>query len=245
MSLEDYADGAAHLYQQFFMDRGREMGGRAHRTCRWLPFSLGRRRYVGADTARIRAVLDRQSGLERVEATESEMRYAWIDPLSGAIMGTVGIRGDELLAQAETEEDLARLAEFLETCLRGLLRRGDPDPATAPPEPSTREALPASGPPGQAFIRRVLERWPDLPHPLLSDATPGETCQSPLGREQVGQFLVEIERDMARQKRLGRAWADVGALRERLRVPPPLPRGAADVGRGAATGRDGTSRAKR
>jgi hypothetical protein len=244
VSLEDYADGAAHLYQQFFLDRGREMGGKAHRTCRWLPFSLGRRRYVGADATRIRAVLDRQSALERMEAAESETRYAWVDPLSGAILGTVGIRGDELLAQAETDEDLGRLAEFLETCVRGLMRRGDPDRMAVPPESPTRDAFPVSGPAGQLFIRRVLERWPGLPHPLLSDATPSEACRSQSGREQVGQLLVEIERDMARQKRLGRAWADVGPLWGRLDVPPPLPRGVADVGRGTATGREGTSRAK-
>jgi len=93
VSLEDYADGAGHLYHHFFLDRGRELGGRAHRTCRWTPFVAGQLRYRGDEAARIRAALNRQPELERVEDWEDGARYLWLDRLRGVTGGTVQFRG--------------------------------------------------------------------------------------------------------------------------------------------------------
>ncbi len=53
LSLEDYLDGGAHLYHQFFLNWGRQLGGRAHRTCRWVAASGGRAIYRGRETKRI------------------------------------------------------------------------------------------------------------------------------------------------------------------------------------------------
>jgi hypothetical protein len=243
VSLEDFADGAAHLYHHFFLDRGHEMGGRAHRTARWIPWQAGRRRYIGSDMARIQAVLERQSSLERCAASSSEVGYAWIDSRSGIGQGSVVLRGDELLASAETAEDLQELGAMLEGSLRGYVRRDDTSPSgdAMPPDASPP---PGSGLAGQACIRRIVERWPELPHPLLSDETPREACRSLSGHEQVGRLLLQLERDMARQKRLGRAWAEIGPLWERLDAVRPLPRGAPEPERGAAGGPPGRKPAR-
>jgi hypothetical protein len=243
VSLEDFADGAAHLYHQFFLERGREMGGRAHRTARWIPWQSGKRRYVGSDTARIQAVLERQSSLERCSVSASEVGYAWTESPSGISLGSVVLRGEELLATAETEQDLRRLGEVLEDSLRGYVRRDETASSDDPPPPPASPP-PPSGVAGQACLRRIVERWPELPHPLLSDEAPREACRSLTGREQVGRLLLQLERDLARQKRLGRAWAEIGPLWERLDAVRPLPRGAPEPERGAAGGTAGRKMAR-
>jgi hypothetical protein len=221
VSLEDYADRAGHLYHHFFLDRGRELGGRAHRTCRWTPFIAGQIRYCGDETVRIRAELNREPELEPVTDWEDGARYLWLDPVQGVTAGTVWFRGDEIQASAETEEDLGRLGGFLESCLRGLVRR---EPVEAAP---TARVAPASAarhgatPAGAVFIRGFLERWPEMASPTLSDETPREACRSAAGREAVVQLLLGLERDMARQKRLDRAWGEIGPLWEGLSLSPP------------------------
>jgi hypothetical protein len=221
VSLEDYADRAGHLYHHFFLDRGRELGGRAHRTCRWTPFIAGRIRYRGDQTVRIRAALNRQPALERMKDWEDGVRYLWLDRLQGVTAGTVWFRGDEVQVSADTEEDLERLGALLESCLRGLVRREPAETApTAPGTPATA-ARHGGGPAGAAFIRGFLERWPEMASPTLSDETPREACRSAAGREAVVQLLLGLERDMARQKRLDRAWGEIGPLWERLNLAPP------------------------
>jgi hypothetical protein len=221
VSLEDHADRAGHLYHHFFLDRGRELGGRAHRTCRWAPFIAGQIRYRGDETVRIRAALNRQPELERVKDWEDGVRYLWLDRSQGVTAGTVWFRGDEIQASAETEEDLGRLGGLLESCLRGLVRREPADATpTAPvaPAPTVRHG---AGPAGAAFMRGFLERWPETALPTLSDETPREACRSAAGREAVVQLLLGLDRDMARQKRLDRAWGEMGPLWERLSLSPP------------------------
>ncbi len=229
VSLEDYADGAAHLYHHFYLDRGRALGGRSHRTCRWIPFAPGRVDYHGLQPRRIRATLARQSELEQVGEVGGGIHYLWVDRMQGMPRGTIVVEPDRLRAEAETEEDLAKLCEFLEICLRGLVERVMTD--AVPPPRATPESIGRSpvGPSGTAFIRRMLDRWPDIPSAALGEQTPRQACESHAGREKVARTLLGIERDMARQKRLGRAWTEVGPLWERLSLPhPSLPHGPAD-----------------
>lgn len=221
VSLEDYADGAGHLYHHFFLDRGRELGGRAHRTCRWTPFVAGQLRYRGDEAARIRAALNRQPELERVEDWEDGARYLWLDRWQGMTGGTVQFRGNEIQASAETEEDLGRLGGVLESCLRGLVRREAAEAAPIAPVAPASAVRHGAGPAGAAFIRGFLERWPEMPSPTLFDETPREACRSAAGCEAVIQLLLGLERDMARQKRLDRAWGEIGPLWERLSLSPP------------------------
>jgi len=235
VSLEDYADGAAHLYHHFYLERGRALGGRSHRTCRWIPFAPGRVDYRGLQPGRIRAALARESGLEQVGEAGGEIRYIWVDGTQGMVRGTILVGPDRLQAEAETEEDLAKLCEFLETCLRGLVERVTTD--VVPPARTAPEAMerPAAAPAGIAFIRRMLERWPDIPSAVLGEQTPRQACGSQAGREEVTRTLLGIERDMARQKRLGRAWAEVGPLWEQLHLPHPSPpHGPGDAGGGSS-----------
>lgn len=223
VSLEDYVDGAAHLYHHFFLNRGRELGGRAHRTCRWTPFVVGRAEYRGLDVERIRAALARQSDLERVGEAEGGVRYVWTNRPPGMARGTVLSASDRIQAEAETEEDLATLCGLIETCLRGLVTRVALEasaPAAAAPDAVPRHA---SEPAGRAFVRSFLERWPDTPSAVFADRAPRQACQSEGGREEVAQALLSLEREMARQKRLGRPWVEIGPLWERLNLLPPSP----------------------
>jgi len=221
VSLEDYVDGATHLYHHFFLERGRDLGARTHRTCRWSPLAPGRVIYRGPEAARIRAALARQAALELIEGVEARVRYVWVDRTLGVAVGAVVWQGDHLEAGAETEEDLARLTEFLEACLRGLVQRVPGDAMPAGGQVSQAAPRAESGPAGTAFIQRMLERWADAPSAALSGQTPRETCGSESGRDEVTRVLLGLERDMARQKRLGRAWRDVGPLWEQLHLASP------------------------
>jgi hypothetical protein len=223
VSFEDFVDGAAHLYHHFFLDRGRELGGRAHRTCRWAPFAAGRMRYRAIDAARVRAALARQSTLERAEEAKGADRYLWVDRMHAVTLGTVFVQPDEIEVGAETSEDLAKLAEFLEACLRGLIRRLPADAVPSPASAFPSAGQPTSVPAGTVFVHRMLDCWADIPWATLSERTPREACQSQAGRVEAAHALLGLERDMARQKRLGRAWAEVEPLWERLNLTRPSP----------------------
>jgi hypothetical protein len=221
VALEDYVDGATHLYHHFFLERGRDLGARAHRTCRWSPLAPGHVVYRGTEAARIRAALARQAALELVEDAEAGLRYVWVDQTLGVAVGTVVWRLDHLEASAETEEDLAQLTDFLEACLRGLVQRVPRDATPAAGWVSQVAPRAESGPAGTTFIHRMLERWADAPLAALSGRTPREACGSQTGRDEATRVLLRLERDMARQKRLGRAWRDVGPLWEQLHLAAP------------------------
>jgi hypothetical protein len=222
VSFEDYVDGAAHLYHHFFLDRGRELGGRAHRTCRWIAFALGRARYRAVEAARIRAALARQSTLELIEEEVGRRRYLWVDRTHAVALGTVLVYPDEIEVSAETAEDLAKLTEYLEACLRGLVERAPADAVPSGTRATGPTAQQTSAPAGTAFIRRMLDGWPDVPWARLSDRTPREACRSKAGLTEVVNALLGLERDMARQKRLGRAWGEVEPLWEKLNLARPL-----------------------
>jgi hypothetical protein len=220
LSIEDFLDGGAHLYHQFFLDRGKELEGRAHRTCRWIAFAAGRAVYSGQETVRIRAALDRQPELERAEEDEYGVRYVWIDSTHGLPRGTVLLGHDEVQMTAETREDLETIKRFLESCLRGLIQltMEQQDSPAEMPLPDT-----SIGPPGAAFLRRVVARWPETPTPVLGDRSPREACRSHTGQAEVARLLLDLERDLTRQKRIGRAWVEVGMLWEALGLPPIAP----------------------
>ncbi len=221
--LEDFLDTSSHLYHHFFRSRGRSLGGRTWATLRRAVFAPGRLTYPGGEAKRILASLGRQSELERQEAPEGTGRYTWIDLTRGCARAVVTVFSQRVEVRAETREDLTEAASFLETCLRGLIRspgeRVEELPETIPevaPKGRGRQE-------GSTFLMRILERWPDRPSPLLHGQTPREVCQSRAGRQQVRGMLLALERGLARQKRLGRAWVDVAPLREELQIQPDRP----------------------
>lgn len=219
LSLEDFLDGATHLYHHFFLLRGRDLGGRARETVRRVAFAPGRAVYRGTDSARIRAGLDRQSELVRDAETADEVRYAWIDLDRAVSRATVQVRSGEVQVRADTREDLADARRFVETCLRGLVELIGEHTEESAPRPADVAPRPRSDAPAEAFFTRILDRWPDTPSPLLDDRTPREACRTRAGRQQVAALVLGLERDFARLKRLGRSWADVTPLRERLNLP--------------------------
>ena len=225
VSLEDFLDTASHLYHHYFLLRGRNQGGRAEETLRCTPFAPGRARFRGKESRRIRAGLDRHPELERQAETGEEVRYAWIDLERAVTRAMVSIRNDEIQVTADTREDLTEATHFLETCLRSLVEFVGQEAAEGTDTGEDTAARRESGAPGTAFLRTVLDRWADSPSPLLDDRTPREAAKSRTGRQQVAAVWLGLERDMARQKRLGRAWADLTALREQLDLPSAAPRG--------------------
>lgn len=227
VSLEDFLDTASHLFQHYFLLRGKSQGGRAEETLRRVPFAPGRVTFQGKELKRIRAGLDRDPELERQAETGEEVRYAWIDLERAVTRAMVSVRLDEIQVTADTREGLTEAEAFLETCLRGLVEFVGREAAEGMDTGEDAAARRESGAPGTAFLRTVLDRWADSPSPLLDDRTPREAARSRTGRQQVAAALLGLEREMARQKRLGRAWADVSGLREQLDLPttaPPGPR---------------------
>lgn len=223
VSLEDFLDGAPHLYHHFFLLRGRELGGRARETLRLAPFAPGRLRYRGAELSRIRAGLDRQPELEREPGSGEEPRYVWIDPTRGLPRASIRLRSGLVEVEADTREDLAAATALLESCVRGLIhpvREAEPGAEVAGAEAPWR---PSAGVPGTAFFARLLARWPDTPCPQLDDRSPRAACGSRTGRERVAALLLDLERDFGRLKRLGRAWAEVATLYDQLHLPPRPP----------------------
>jgi hypothetical protein len=219
VSLEDFLDTAAHLYHHYFLLRGKSQGARAEETLRRASFVPGWRCYRGKDPVRIRASLDRQMELERQAGKGGEVRYAWVDLERAATRASISIRLDEIRVTADTGEDLRGAAHFLETCLQSLVEfagEGTPEAKDDGGEPAPRRG---SAAPGTAFFARVLDRWPDSPCPLLEDRTPREAVKSRTGRQQVAGILLGMEREFDRLRRLGRAWADLAALREQLDLP--------------------------
>lgn len=218
--LEDFLDGSAHLYHHFFLLRGRDLGGSARETLRLAAFAPCRMTYRATDVLRIRAGLDRQPELEREADSGDEVRYAWIDLHRAVIRTSVQVGPNGVQVRADTREDLAEARQFVEACLRGLIEPAG-ECAEESPGSAADDALRAkAGVPGTAFLTRVLERWPDTPCPLLDNRTPREACRSRPGRQRVVTLLLDLERKLARLKRLGRAWADVTPLREGLNLLP-------------------------
>lgn len=227
VSLEDFLDTASHLYHHHFLLRGRSQGGRAEETLRCAPFAPGRLRFRGKESRQIRAGLGRQPEMERQAESGEEVRYAWIDLDRAVARAMISVRNDEVQVTADTREDLTDAAHFVETCLRGLIEFIGEEATEAMDTGRGAAAHRESVAPGTAFLCAALDRWADSPSPLLDDRTPREAARSRTGRQQVAAALLGLERDMARQKRLGRAWADVSNLREQLDLPsaaPPRPR---------------------
>ena len=224
ITLEDFLDGSTHLYHHFFLSRGRNRGGRGMETVRAVPYAPDYVVYRGKERSRIRAALDRQSELEKDEAGGDEVRYTFVDLERGVVRATVLLRAEEVELRADSREELAAAKEFLETCLRGLIHSAEERMGklgAAPPEEGPRAK---SGIPGEAFLARYLTRWPDTPHPMLDGHTPRDAVRFSAERKQVVWLLTNLERDMARQKGLGRASADLADLWEQLQLTPDPPR---------------------
>lgn len=225
VSFEDFLDGGAHLYQHFFESRGRALAGEAIGTVRPEAHAPGRARYAVRDEARVRAVLARQPEVE-AQANEADA-FTWLDLASGTARARLGLAGQRLEIAADTREALRDVRRFVENALRGLIEL-PPELEPGPPGPSLGE--PAGRVRGMAFLRRVLAQWPDTPAAALQGRTPRAALGTRAGRQEIANLLLALERDLARQKRLGRAWADVTPLREALGLgdepPPAAPRGA-------------------
>ena len=218
VSLEDFLDGAAHLYHHFFLHRGRALGGRMHETARCMTYAPNRLTYQAVDTARIQAGLNRQSELELEDKTREEIRYAWLDLGRGVIRATLIVRPGTVEVCAETREDLAEAGRFVEDCLRGFIQPDESPPEAAGSQPPPPSAYTPGGLRGAAFLARFLDHWAERSSPLIGDRTPRAVCESRAGRQQVGALLLGLERDLARQRRLGRAWADLTPVREALNL---------------------------
>ena len=223
LSLEDFLDGSCHLYHHFFLTRGRDLGGRAQETLRPMALAPGRVLYRGEEGSRIRAALDRQPELERDEAKGDPVRYAHIDLERGTIRATLFVRPGEVELHADAREELAAAKSFLESCLQSLIRPVE-EQAGEPPDAFTGGSRrPGSEIPGTSFLARVLDRWADAPSPVLDDRTPRDAVRLRGERKQILAILVALERDLSRQRRLGRAWADLTPLRERLNLTTGAP----------------------
>lgn len=235
VSVVDFLDGGPHLYHHFFRLRGEDLGGQEVTTVRSVAYAPARVRLDGSDAAHIRVVLERQPDLELV-AGGGQTRYAWIPAGDGVARATVTLdeRGVEVLA--DTRPDLTEASAVLARALQGLVREGGVE-ADAPNSP-TLAGKRAAEPEGADFLRRMVAGWAGMALPLLADRSPVEACRSQAGRLEVVTLLAELARDLARARRLGRAWADLDAVRGGLGLTeleePGTFTGGADRGKGRA-----------
>jgi hypothetical protein len=221
VSFDDFLDGGAYLYQHFFESRGRALAGEAVGTVRAEARALGRARYAMRDEVRVRAVLARQPEVEVLAAAADG--FTWLDLASGTARARLGLAGQRLEVAADTREALRDVRRFVEGALRGLIEL-PPELELAPPDASLGEAV--GRPRGARFLQRVLAEWPDTPAAALLGRTPRAALGTRAGRQEVETLLLRLERDLARQKRLGRASAEVAPLRAALGLgdePPPAP----------------------
>jgi hypothetical protein len=223
VALEDFLDNAVHLYHHFFLLRGRELGGRALETFPNAPFEAGGVLYRGTDLARILACLDRLPELERETRTAGEVAYVWLDPEHFLARASVQVSPGAVTVRAETKRELSRAKVFIETSLQGLVQPADQPGNAEGDHPWIEAPRPRSRAAGKAFLQRRIEGWMDIPSPRLDDRTPREMCRTRSGRLRVEVLLLELERSLGRLKRLGRASADVGKLREHLGLPAAVP----------------------
>jgi len=217
VAFEDYLETSTYLYHHFYLLRGRALGGRVEATVR--PFAYAPREvfFRSADPVRIRAVLDRQADLE---PGPTERDYQWIERSSGCVRASVRLSAEGLRIRADTAEDAAEIRRQVGEWLRGLLDGAPEERASVEAGEREGQVDGEGGAAGYGFVRRMLERWADAPHPALGDRSPRTACGSRRGRGQVEEALASLERELARCKRQGRAWADVGGLRESLGLGP-------------------------
>lgn len=222
VSLEDFLDGSAHLYHHFYETRGRAMGAAGHATAPGDAFAPAGMRYRAHEEKRIRAALARQSELEPA-ASDGDERFAWLDLSRGTARARMALAPGVVEVSADTRETLEEARGFVENLLRGLIDLpGERWELPTPPDAGSSRRVR-----GLAFLERMLTAWPETPTVLLGGRIPREAARTPAGRSDVTAALLLLERDMARQKRLGRAWVDLAPLRESLGLPAlPLDRPA-------------------
>lgn len=220
VSLEDFLDGAPHLYHHYFLAHAARAGAEAWQTVRGAVCAPGRLVYRVADAVRLRASLSRQPEIRPEAAgTAGPQRFCWIDPVWGTVRARLELAGDALAVRTAYRSDHAAAAEFLGRILQGLaaLLSTEPPPAEPPPPP------PLAGGRGGQFLRRAILAWPDTPAAGLGDRTPREAAGQRSERRTVASLLADLERDLARQRRLGRAWMDVSELWDALGIADLAP----------------------
>ena len=222
VSLEDFLGGSPHLYHHFFLTRGVSAGAEAWETVRGFRYASGRAIYRVEGVARLRATLSRQPTIEPEAPHDGAEGYAWIDPLWAVPRARFALGAVELTVSAESREDLAAAVEYVGRVLQGLAL-----PVTATPPSATPAAGRRGGTSterwGRQFLRRAIAVWPDTALPALGNRSPQEAVLLPALRRSVAGLLGGLERDLARQKRLGRAWADVSGLWESLGIADLAP----------------------
>jgi hypothetical protein len=236
--FEDFLDRSTYLFHHFHLLRGRALGGKVVETVRPFAYAPTEVLYRGTQRARIRAVLDRQSDLEPGPGTPGARSYTWIERSSGCVRGSLHLSSSELLVRADTGEDAAGIRCLVEEWLRGLLEGATEEQAPADESGREKRVESEHAPAGSGFVRGMLERWADTPHPELGDRPPRVASAARGARQQVEGLLASLERELARSRRQGGAWSEIEPLREALGlVPPPAvlsrrPRGLGPRARG-------------
>jgi len=215
VAIDDFADMHGDLYHAFLAQPGRE--ARVLATARLEPWAPAQVQYACSSVRRASAALDREPALERqLEDADADRRYVWWGGPAGST-GTVALRADVISASANTRRDLVQIRQLLETGLKGLITFI----AEGPAPPDVPSASDGQRPAGRAFLDRMLANWPDLELPALDGHSPRAACATTRGQHAVVRLLVDLERDLAHQKRIGRAWVDPSGLWETLGLTRP------------------------
>ncbi len=177
--------------------------------------------YRLADADAARAALAAVPDVEAEGDGAAPTRLVWLTPADPAdpdgprgVLGTIKLRGDQLVLETVSRERLARGRALLERHLgQAIVHRTDAftDPvALIPADDAAAGAGPASAAdvvsadhaPREAIAAMLAQhyrRWLDLPVPALDDQTPRAAARTDAGRARVAALLDDMERDSAGQ----------------------------------------------
>jgi hypothetical protein len=180
------------------------------------------------------ADLDANGAVERVSITWSQPGNAMHPSWENTLLGTLEIRGNQLIGGVNSAERAARLRRLVEEALGARARHRAteiqsieslPEADDVSPEPRLGALDPeddlAELPEVKARIREVMaahyEDWVTSKIPALGDRTPLEAVAAPEGREKVEALIAQFER---REDPTTLDPAIIHRLRERLGLVP-------------------------
>ena len=187
-------------------------------------------RYQILDEDALRSALDASPALSPEEDTGE---YAWLgDEEEGGARRSLGhlkIHGGQLTLECSTRQRLERGKQLLRELADAALRHIADDftswqAALRDRPPSVRTPKGSGLPPEverqlvSQTLARHYRKWPDEPLPALDGKTPRQAVATAEGRVQVLDILKMIDNHEARNRREGRAWYDVSALKKELGV---------------------------
>lgn len=166
---------------------------------------------------RLAAVLEPEGDDELNEMYEDDAGMRWL-------RARLLRKGDDVIVETNSRERADRWAQRLRDADPGaeLLSETESDPAGLRAVPDPVELTPELQEALQQMIRQHEQRWVDESIPMFGGRTPREMVRSAAGRQQVEDFLADVEAEQPPAGSLPGAGMDPGRIRALLGLPAVL-----------------------